>query len=792
MLKNYLTTAWRNLTRHRLFTFLNIFGLALGMTCSILIFLWVSDELSFDKFNPGANSIFRMTCNVSGIDAAVVPSPFAAALRASMPAVKRVTRIANLQKMVTVGNRKFNEKGIYYADTSFLQVFNYPLLIGSETSVLSSPDNVVLTESYAKKYFGSAREAMGKAVYIDNDIKGTTYIVRGVLKDIPDNSHLRFDMLLPMADYDRKRYTDFPWNNFDAYIYFQLGENVPAGAGQVKAIEKQVNDLRDRMAGKDKMEASFFIQRLTDIHLHSHYMLDVPGQGSAQYVNIFALVGIFILVIACINFMNLATAISGQRAKEVGLRKTLGALRTQIIGQFILESLMLSVIALGIALVLVVIMLPLFNNLAAKTITFDLLTPKMILGLGTVALMAGLLSGSYPAFFLSAFNPVSVLKGAMTFKGKKSFLRNGLVVMQFSISVILMVSTLVIYNQLQFIRNQDIGFTKENLLYMAMPQIGDLKNNSDALRAILDRNPQVKGYTMTDNIPTDITEASDLNWPGKDPQKQVLTFRIQTDENFLKTFQMKMVTGRFFATGFSADDSSFVVNETALKTMNLKPAEAIGKKITVGRRDGSIIGVVKDFNFKSVHQAVDPLVIQKNARGGFVVMRTTPQNAQVLIAQIKKSFQSIYGDMPFSYGFVNDDLSKLYLAEQRMSRLFNIFSALSVIICSLGLFGLATFATQKRTKEIGVRKVLGAGETGLVFMLAKDFIRLVIISLVIAFPVSWWLMHEWLMGFAYRSGISWWLFAASGFFAISIAIATVSYQTIRAALANPVKSLRTE
>jgi putative ABC transport system permease protein len=792
MIKNYFRTAWRSLNRHKLFSGLNIFGLATGMACSILIFLWVSDELSFDKFNLGADHIFRIVCKVSDIDAAVVPSPFAAAVKSEIPSVKNATRVALLQKMVTVGTKKFDEKKMFYADSNFLQMFNYPLVKGNIASVFTLPNNILITESTARRCFGSIDGAMGKTIYIDNDIKGTTLSVSGILKDIPASSHLQFDMLLPIALYDKQMNPDNAWNLFDAYVYFQLKENTPVNAATISALERQINAVRNRSINNNGVVASFFIQPLTDIHLRSHYMVDVEGQGSAQYVRIFALIALFIIIIACINFMNLATAISGQRAKEVGLRKTIGALRIQLIMQFISESMLLSFISLALAVVLVFLMLPAFNSIASKSISFDLLTVKMISELLGVTALVGLISGIYPAFILSSFKPVNVLKGATMIPGKKSFLRNGLVIIQFSISVILMVSTLVVYKQLQFIQKQDIGFNKENLLYMQMPQIGDLKNNKDALRAMLDRDPNINGYTMTDLLPTNLTSASTLSWKGMDPNKQVLASRLEVDDNFAKTFEMKILAGRFFRKSFSSDDSSFVVNETALRIMNMNLGNAIGQQITMGSRNGQIIGVLKDFNFKSIHQPIEPLVMQTNFAGGYVVMRTSPANVQQIIERIKKNFQGVYGDFPFTYGFVNDDLSKLYITEQRMSVLFNIFSVLSIIISCLGLFGLATFATQKRTKEIGVRKVLGAGETGIVVMLVRDFIKLVALSLLIAFPVAWWLMTQWLEGFAYHSSIGWWIFAVSGCIALLIAFVTVGFQTIKAALANPIKSLRTE
>lgn len=792
MLRNYFKIAWRNLQRHKVFSGFNIFGLATGMACSIIIFLWVQDESSFDRFNPQAEQIFRVT-DQSGDQPAYVTAPpaLAYAIKTQVPAIKNATRITDIQKMITVGHKKFDQKNIFYADSSFLQIFNYPLLTGSAATALSAPNSVVLTETTAKKYFGSAAEAMGKTIYIDNDIKGTTLLVTGILKDIPANSHLQPSMLIPMEVYDRVNNVKFGWTNFDVFVYFQLKDGIIASPSTMRSVCRQIDAIYKR--NNREYVTSFSAQPLTDIHLHSHFMRDVPGQGNAEYVTIFALAAIFIILIACINFINLATAISGQRAKEVGLRKTIGALRPQLIAQFMGESLMLSFMALIMAIVLVFLLLPLFNQLADKNISFDLFRPNILLMLAGVALFTGIVSGSYPAFFLASFNPVKALKSGQVLRSNKSFLRNGLVVLQFSISIILIVSTIVIYNQLQFIQHRDIGFDKDNLLYMRMPQVGDLKNNKDAMRAALAGYPEVSNFTFTDQLPTNLSDGvSSLQWPGMNPTTQVEAYRLRVDRNFLGTFGLKVVAGRFFSQDFAGDDSSFVVNEAALRVMQLKPSDAVGRSITFWDEKAPIIGVVKDFNFKSVQYGIEPLILKSNFSGGYVVMRTRAGTVQKVISAIQKSFHNVYGDYPFSYGFVDADIDKLYITQQRMGKLFNVFAILSIIISCLGLFGLAIFAARQRIKEIGIRKVLGASETSLVALLSKDFIRLVLLSFVFAFPVAWWLANAWLHGFAYRITVSWWIFALAGSMAMLIAFATVSYQAIKAAQAKPVRSLRNE
>jgi putative ABC transport system permease protein len=793
MFKNYLTSAIRSLKRYKLFTTLNVFGLATGMACSILILLWVQDERSYDKFNGNASQIFRLTANVSGIDAAVTPFPVGPALRQQVPAVKNFTRLIPLHSIVTIGNKKFDEKNIFFADASFLQMFNYPLVQGDKATILSRPDGIVITAATAKKYFGNGN-ALGKILHVDDDIKGHNYVVTGILQNVPNNSHLQFDLLLPVTLYEKSNNynSSHAWGNFDTYTYVQLDDHFYATPNAASSLEKQISAIHTAN-DPDHTKSTFALQSLTDIHLHSHLLLDVDGQGNSQYVNIFSLVAVFILLIACINFMNLSTALAGQRAKEVGLRKTVGALRFQLIIQFMGESFLVVFMSLIIGISIAWLLLPLFNDLSSKTISIDLLSVKIIGSLLGTAILVGVISGSYPAFFLSSFKPVKVLKGIKILNGKKPLLRNGLVVLQFAISVVLMISTLVVNNQLKFIRNRDIGFDKENLLYLQMPQTGDMHSNYQALKATLNENTRTANYTIIEHLPTYLTTGTtDIKWSGKDPRLQIVFPHIGIDENFMKTFGMHIVAGRSFDDNVKGDEANYVLNETAVKIMGMTAASAIGQKISLNDNPGEVIGVVKDFNFKPVQQQIEPLILRHTSNGGFVVIRTSPADMQTVIAKLKTVFKNIYPDYPFSYGFVDQDLSKLYTGEQQMGKLFNVFSVVSIIVSCLGLFGLATFATQRRLKEIGVRRVLGASATGIVGMLAKDFVKLVVVALLVAFPVAWWAMSKWLDNYVYRIQMSWWMFALAGAMAVIIAFLTISYQSIKAALTNPVESLRTE
>ena len=789
MFQNYLTTAFRALRKFKLFTLLNIFGLGTGMACSILIILWVQDERSYDKFNDKAAGIYRITANVAGTPAAVTPPPLLTAIKQQMPIVESVTRVVPINANITIGSEKFAEKNIYYADPNFLLVFSYPLLHGEKHSVLSRPNGVVITEAAAIKYFGTS-DVIGKVIHVDNDIDGHNYQVSGVLKNVPHNSHLQFSMLLPIDLYNRSN--GQVWDNFAAYSYIKLDKRFKATTASIKTLEQQI-DVIYKSNDNTNTKSSFTFQPLTEIHLHSNLVLDVDGQGNYQYVAIFFLVALFILLLACINFMNLSTALSSQRAKEVGLRKTIGALRGQLIAQFMTESILVALLSMIVSCVLSVLLLPVFNELSGKALTVQLLNIKLVGTLLGLAITVGIISGSYPAFVMSSFSPSKVLKGLKIIGGQKSYLRNGLVVFQFAIATILIVSTIVVNYQLRFIKSRDMGYNKENLLYLQMPKIGDLRNNYRALKSVLAQVPEFTDYTLINQLPTNLASATnDVTWLNKDPQLQILFPHISIDGRFLQTFGMHLLTGRGFDKQIKEDESNYLVNEKAAKLMGFTASNAVGQKISSKGHEGYIIGVVKDFNFKPVQQPIEPLIMKQTNNGGYLVLRTNQVRLQPVVAKLREIFDQIYPTAPFAYGFVDQDLSKLYIGEQRMGVLFNTFSIVSIIVSCLGLFGLATFATQRRIKEIGVRRVLGAGVFNVVGILIKDFVKLVLLSLTIAFPVAWYAMDNWLSNYAFRVQLNWWIFAIAGSLAIIVALLTISYQSVKAALSNPVRSLRAD
>lgn len=789
MFRNYLLSAFRSLHKFKLFTFLNVFGLAMGMACCILILLWVQDERSFDRFNEHLSRIYRLTANIAGTHAAVTPPPVVNSMKQQLPGIKSVTTVVPVSAVVSIGSQKFTENNILYADPNFLEIFTYPLLHGSVNKSLSAPDGVVITERVALKYFGTSN-ALGRVIHVDNDANGHDYRVTGVLKNIPHNSHLQFTLLLPIDFYNRSNAG--VWDNFSAYSYVLLSENVESDAGAITRLEQQADAIY-RANDKSHTQSTFMLQPLSDIHLHSELALDVEGEGNNRYVNIFFLVAMFILLLACINFMNLSTALGSQRAKEVGLRKTIGAMRSQLITQFISESLLVAIFALIVGATIAWSLLPVFNDLSGKQMVLDISDLRILGSLLGLAVVVGVVSGSYPAFFMSSFNPVKVLKGLNSSGNQRSYLRNGLVIFQFSIAIILMVSTIVVNYQLRFIRNRDIGFNKANLLYLEMPRTGDLQLNYQALRATLQQNPEITDYSLINRLPTNLNSATnEVNWSGKDPRFQILFPHISVDGGFIKTFGMHLLSGRGFDEQAQGDDNNYMVNEKAVKLMGMTVENAVGKTISSKGHSGLIIGVVKDFNFKPVQQPIEPLIMKHTNNGGYLVLRAQPMNVQALIVKLRSVFQQVYPSAPFSYGFVDEDISKLYLSEQRMGALFNAFSVISILISCLGLFGLATFATQRRIKEIGVRRVLGAGVWRIVLMLMRDFVRLIILSFVIGFPFAWYAMNKWLNTYAYRIDLTWWMFAIAGCLAMFIAVLTVSYQSVRAAMNNPIQSLKTE
>jgi predicted permease len=790
MIKNYLKIAFRNIIRHKAFAAINIAGLAIGMACSIFILLWVQNELSYDRFNKNANEIYRIAARAGDFKVAINPAPMVADLQAKIPAIKNTVRLAQSPSNVfEVGDRKFEEKRVFYADSTFLQVFSYKLIKGDRATVLNRPDAVLITEDLAKKYFGH-EGALGKILRKDNN---KDVIVTGVLENIPSNSHLQFDCILPMSSIAQTNdnIKNQVWDNFDFYAYVQLDKTFDPSPTNIVKFNKGMDDIYKTHVSEKVLKVNFWLQPLTAIHLHSNYQVDLPGHGNVQYVNIFFVVALFILAVACINFMNLATARSARRAKEVGLRKVVGAGRKQLIGQFLGESMLISFLSLFIAVGIVWLLLPAFNDLAGKKLSIHLLDRKIVTILITIALVTGLISGSYPAFFLSGFQPVKVLKGNMKTMGGNLIFRNGLVVVQFVVSIVLLAGTAIVYRQLNFIKSMNLGFDKSNLLYL--PMAGEMWNKQQALKAELKQNPFTANYAVTSDLPVDLASGTvNVQWEGKDPKSQVVFPTLMVDEGFFKVFQMKILSGRVFSPEFKSDTNNFILNEKAVQVMGMKVSNAVGKSLSLWDNKGTIIGVVKDFNYKPIQQPIEPMIIALNRWGGTIVIRTQPGRTEATIKALGKISADLNPAYPFSYGFLDQDLANLYKGEQRMGSLFNVFAVLAILISCMGLYGLSAFMAEQRTKEIGVRKVLGASVLKVVYLLSTGFTKLILIAVVIAVPLAWWAINSWLKSFAYRVNADWMVFFIASLAAPAIAWLTVSYESIKAAVANPVRSLRTE
>lgn len=727
MIRNYLKIALRNLIRHRSFTLLNVFGLAIGMASSILILLWVRNELSYDRFFAKSQHLYRLTCNVGSFKAATTPPGMGPGLKQVMPQIRSCTRLSpSTTSLFEVGLNKFTENRVFYADPNFFELFSFPLN-ADPSSVLSAPNDIVLSKEIAIKYFGSV-DVLGKTIRMNNR---DVFTVKGVAENVPASS-LQFDCILPLsyaAGLDSALHNN-SWTSFMFYTYFELEPTHPSRAAslipRVKAIYDQHNSLT---------KADFTLQPLTDIHLHSNLQIDLPGQGNIGYVRSFIIVAFFILAVASINFMNLATAKSSRRAKEIGLRKVMGSRQSDLIIQFFGESLLISIVSLLFAVAIVFVSLPGFNHLTGKSLSIRADDGFLWSGMFGIALLTGLLAGSYPAIFLSGFNPVHVLKGKLNKGGGSILLRNSLVVLQFCTAIILLNGTVIVYRQLNFLKNKNIGFERSNLIYMRM--MGDLYNKMDALRTELAENVQTRDFTIISDLPVALTSGqTNVYWSGKDLNSKMVIPSLDVDENFLSVFKIGLIEGRGFSKEFNVDSSNYLINEKAMQVMGMKTNNVLGQKLSFNGVDGSIIGVIKDFNFKPLQYPIEPLVLRLNKYGGVVVIKTSPGHLDGALKQLKRVNAVLNPVYPFSFNFVDSDLDNLYRGEQQMGRIFQLFAILSVLISCMGLYGLSAFIAEQRKREIAVRKVLGASSGGIVYLLSGKFTRLVLLALLIATPIS--------------------------------------------------------
>jgi len=785
MFKNYLKIALRNIKRHKGYSLINIVGLAVGMACCILILLWVQDELSYDRFHENADDIYRVIQDINFTDHsttwAITQGPLGPSLKEDYPEIINAVRITGRGFRLAYNEKSYDE-GVGMADGSIFEMFTFPLVKGDAATALSDPLSIVLTEEMVAKYFGD-EDPIGKTIKADNQ---WDFQVTGVMKNIPSNSHLQFDFLIPFIFGRELNYTVDRWGNSQFRTYVQIQTGIP--------VQEVIQKISGHLFEKPTIEkdAKLNLQPLTRIHLYSNYEFD-SAHGDITYVTLFSIVAFFILLIACINFMNLATARSGNRAKEVGMRKVAGAHKTDIIKQFYGESILLAFIALLFAVIFVWLLLPAFNNLAAKELSMNITgNLSILLGLLCIAMLTGIISGSYPALFLSTFQPVMVLKGLRLSGSKGSVFRKILVVFQFSLTILLIICTTGVYNQINYMRNKKLGYNKEHMIYFGMR--GDMREKFDSVKNELLQNPNILGVTASSNVPTyGYTFSNSLwRWEGQSPDEEILMRAVFIDVDYFKTFGMEIAEGRSFSKEFPTDATeAIMVNEEAVKAMGME--FPIGQRLSIGDNNFKIIGIVKNYHFRSLRQEIDPLILiysPENSRALFARLKS--EQIPQTIGYIENAWKKFAPGYPFNYRFLDEALDGLYRSEQRIGTLFRYFSILAILISCLGLLGLASFMAEQRTKEIGIRKVLGATASNIVALLSKEFTKWVIVANIIAWPIAYFTLSKWLQSYAYKTNVALWSFVLSGALALLIALATVSYQSIKAALANPADSLRYE
>ena len=803
-MNNFLKTAIRNLVRNKANSFLNIFGLAIGISCAVLIFLWVEDELNFDSVHQKKDRLYVVREH-QNYDAAVfthysTPGPLAAAIKAEIPGIANTCRTSEAldSRLFRIG-----EKSVYaagkYAEPTLFNMFTLPFVQGDAKNAFSQLHSIVLTEQTAKKFFGDQKNVLGKTVRVDNQ---QDYVVTGVIKDIPDNSSMRFEWVAPFEIWSASR----PWlttwgaNSLTTYVELQPGADAAA-------INKRLyNYITEKFPGSI---THAFLFGMNDWYLYNEFDNGVQtGGGRIEYVRLFSIIAWVILLIACINFMNLATARSEKRAREVGVRKVLGAAKKQLVLQFITEALFMAILAALSALVIIQLLLPAFNNLVEKQLSLSITDPLHSGALLLITLICGIVAGSYPSLYLSSFNPVFVLKGMKLKTGSAALIRKGLVVLQFTISIVLIIATIVIYQQIQHVKNRSLGFDKDNLVRMKVQ--GDMLKNFAAIKEDLLHTGTIENVALTDHETIyGGNNTGDITWQGKDPNSQVLISQRLVSPEFVSTSGMKIVQGRDFrqtdikelTRDFEAvrPDQPFNVIITESLAKLLGSDIVVGKTLQLPQDDTrvsnlTVVGVVKDFVYGNMYGTPDPVIFYCMPQFGevmYVRIKSNSDSRQAL-AKMESVLKKDNPGYPFEYGFVDDQFTQMFQSEMLISKLSRVFATLAIIISCLGLFGLAAYTAERRTKEVGIRKVLGASVPGIASLLSRDFLRLVIVSCVIAFPIAWWVMNNWLQDFQYRTEIHWWVFALAAIASILIAIFTVSFQAIKAAVSNPAQSLRTE
>ena len=802
MLKNYVKIALRNLLNNKTYSLINISGLAIGIACFMLIYLFVKDELGYDKFHPKADRIYRLTEKIElegqgGEHSSSNPFPVMKAMLTDYPEyIEEGVRLFNFQQptlTLEYGDNKFNEKHIYFADSTFFKVFDFPLISGDKNTALANPNSIVLTKDLAYKYFGN-ENPVGKTIIYESNFN---LLITGVFDKLPSQTHFNFDCLISFSTVNQIFGQGFTpgwvWN--PNWTYFLLKEGV-----NPDELEKQFPDFVQKYYPAHlKPQITHYLQPLKDIHLRSNLDYEMQPNNDEANIYIFSIVGVLIILIAVINFMNLATARSAKRAREVGMRKVLGADRSRLIRQFLGESLILSFFAIVLAVFLIELLMPVFNNLSGKELTFKYFAdPANMILLLIVGLFVGFISGIYPAFFLSAAEPIRVVKGNINLQPKGALIRKVLVILQFTISLALIIGTLVIYQQLKYMQNANLGFNKENVLLVSFKV--PVANRYDIFKDELQRNENISHVTMMNEVIGEHHNTHEINYEGMEADKYVYFPGLLVDEDFVETFDLKIIAGRDFSEEYVRDDSlGIIVNEAMIKELNWgNPQGVINKRFNTIFGQERIIGVVKDFNFVWLKEPIGPFfldispVFVRSFFLKFAAVRIKSGDIKSTVDYIEKKWNEIIPEYPFEFSFLDENLNKMYKEQDNLGKLVGYFSILAIFIACLGMFALASFNTEQRTKEIGVRKVLGASVSGIVFLFTKDFLKLVLVAVVFATPLAYLILDRWLEDFAYRVSINPLIFIVSAVTTFLIALITIAFQAVKAANANPVKSLRYE
>lgn len=788
MLRNYIKIAFRSLVKNPAYSFINIGGLAIGLASSILILLWVVDEYSYDRFHTNYSSIYKLYQRqqwAQGIGTGnAMPHPMKETILTKSSQIKNVV-VTNWGEgnMLQVEDKKLNKFGLS-ASPEFFTVFSFPMVKGNPATALSEPTSIVITESTAKTFFGD-EDPINKTIKIDNDREQK---VTGVIMDVPRNSFFEFDYVLPFSFYEATQpwiqYTYNNWDNNTFQMYVQLQE----GATEAEVNSQIVNIIKDN--NKRAPTAELFLHPMSKWRLYSNFENGKIAGGKIEYVQLFTAIAIFVLIIACINFMNLATARSESRAREVGIRKSIGSRRKELIAQFLGESILITLLAFVLALAVVELVLPFYNQLVSKNISIEYSNPIVWLVASSIVLALGIFSGSYPAFYLSSFHPAKVLKGKVNVGKGASTPRKVLVTLQFGFSIFLIISTLVVYQQIEHVKNRDMGYDRENLIHVWTN--GEIEGNFQTIREALVQTGAVKSVCKSNSPITSIFSDNEIKWPGKVGEERVAFTTIATEYDYVETIGVKLLEGRDFSRDFKSDTTAVLINKAAVEFMGMK--DPIGQKLTYNNAELEIIGVMEDVVMRSPYEPVDPLtmIFSPGWSSSITIRLAKTPDLTGAIAKVEEVFKKLNPNYPFEYQFVDDVFERKFSDINLISRLALLFATLAILITCLGLLGLAAFTAEQRTKEIGIRKVMGATVSSLVLLISKDFSRLVFFAFVISAPIGWWFLNNFLARYSYRVQISWWVLVASGLLALILAIVIVSTQAMRAATSNPTKSLRSE